>query len=146
MTASICTEPDVYLGQCCDKNAIWSVVLSDGTTVFQDDYRPEVYPESAWVRLKQYCKETGLYIKSMKVAFRSHEVDVGEEEDGVYFCKGASAFMTSNITNELYIVGTLNDGVLRVEKWKVPELIKEGTELRNASIAGDCLISRHGKE
>ena len=54
--------------------------------------------------------------------------------------------MTSNITNELYIVGTLNDGVLRVEKWKVPELIKEGTELRNASIAGDCLISRHGKE
>lgn len=146
MTASICTEPDVYLGQCCDKSVIWSVVLSDGTTVFQDDYRPGVYPESAWIRLKQHCQDTGLFIKSMKVAFRSHEIDIGEDADGFYFCKGASAFMTSNITNELYIVGTLNDGMLRVEKWKVPELIKEGTELRNATIAGDCLISRHDKE
>ena len=54
--------------------------------------------------------------------------------------------MTSNITNELYIVGTLNDGMLRVEKWKVPELIKVGAELRTATTAGDCLISRHDKE
>ena len=114
--------------------------------IASDDDREGDFHPSAWIRLKQYCKETGLYIKSMKIAFRSHEVDVGEEADGFYFCKGASAFMTSNITNELYIIGTLNDGVLRVEKWKVPELIKEGTELRNASIAGDCLISRHGKE
>ena len=146
MTVKVCVEPDIYLGQYCDKNCIWIVELSNGQTVFQDDSRPDVYPESAWIRLKQYCKNENVYIDSMRLQFRSNEIDIGSGADGYYFCKGVSAFMTTNITNHLYIAGILDNDVVRVSRWKVPELIKEGTELRNPDLAGDCLISKYGKK
>ena len=44
---------DPYISAYADSNPIWIVKLSNGETVYQDDGRPDVEPESAWLRLKQ---------------------------------------------------------------------------------------------
>ena len=69
MTTSVfvATELDDYVSVYADSNPIWMVTLSNGEHVYQDDNRPNVYPESAWRRLKIYCEENDLHITEMKI-------------------------------------------------------------------------------
>ena len=142
MTSLVCKEPDPYFGQYSDSNAYWLVTLSNKETIYQDDGRPGLEIESAWIRLKQYCLENELYIVDMRVNFRSNSHLVGEFAEGFYFCKGVSGTLYSANSNNLYITGTLKGSVVEVTKWKVPELLSEGSEYRNPAFAGDCLISK----
>ena len=57
---------DPYISAYADSNPIWIVKLSNGETVYQDDGRPDVEPESAWLRLKQYCEDNNLHKTNMK--------------------------------------------------------------------------------
>ena len=60
-------ELNEYVSVYADSHPIWMVTLSNGESVYQDDYRPNVYPESAWIRLKIYCEENDLHITDMKI-------------------------------------------------------------------------------
>ena len=142
---SVCTEVDMYVGKFSDSNAMWIVELSNGEKVFQDDGRPGLKEHSAWIRLKYYCTENNLYIKSMKLKFRSHEIDIGKDDEGHYFCKGVSGLMFDDDTRHLYMAGALKEnGSLLVRSWMVPELEPEASEPRDATQAGECLISKNG--
>lgn len=142
---SVCTKIDPYVGEFSDGNAMWVVELSDGEVVFQDDGRPGVKEHSAWIRLREHCEDNDLYIKSMKIKFRSNEIEIGTGDEGYYFCKGVSGQMFGGSTRHLYMAGALkNNGSLLVRSWLVPELIPEASEPRNPDLAGECLISKNG--
>src|SRR5688500_10269504 len=70
----------------------WVAVLSNGETVYQDDDRPGIKPESAWIRLGNYVNNRGLHIVALSFQFRSHVISLPENADGYYFAKGALAF------------------------------------------------------
>tara|TARA_Y100001963_G_scaffold58553_1_gene81914 strand:+ start:16480 stop:16929 length:450 start_codon:yes stop_codon:yes gene_type:complete len=135
---------DSYINAYADSNPIWIVKLSNGETVYQDDGRPDVKPESAWLRLKQYCEENNLYITNMKLKNRSNQVDLGSDHDGYFFCKVAGSFMFSGDTNHSFKIGYLNDGRLRVRKWNLPAILPEAFEDRDLKGSGEMLIYKKG--
>lgn len=126
--------------------ARWEAWLSDGTHVFMDDYRPGVEPHSAWERLGVHCKENGLYIVDMIIRFRSHVESMGQNKDGYFFCKGVTASLGKSL--ETFLTGTLDDGILVVQKWLVPSLTREkflddtDEQVRSVDDAGLCLIRK----
>jgi hypothetical protein len=80
----------------------------------------------------------------MKLKFRSHEIDIGKDDEGYYFCKGVSGLMFDDDTRHLYMAGALKEnGSLLVRSWMVPELEPEASEPRDATQAGECLISKN---
>ncbi|MAF25438.1 hypothetical protein CL634_07680 [bacterium] len=135
---------DQYVNQYGDKNPIWVVTLSNDETIYQDDNRPGVKPESAWIRLKSYCQENGLHITSMKIKNRSHVVEVDSDCDGYFFCKGAGGFMFGDTTYLSFSIGTLQDGELKVRRWSLPEIEPSTIEFRDPDEAGDMLICKKG--
>lgn len=138
----ICTQHDNYIVEYQENNPSWTVTLESGLTVFQDDLRPGVEPHSAWERLYNYCHLNNDYVKSMTIRFRSNVHHISDNADGYYFSKGARGLLCSTRTINLFFVGTLNQGILRVQCWKVPEMLPEAIEERNIEKAGLCLISR----
>ena len=140
---SISTSIDGYINQYADSNPIWIVTLSDGTTVYQDDDRPNTKPHSAWERLGIHCKKNNLHITGMKIKNRSHVEVVGEGGDGYYFCKCAGKFMFGDKTNHAFIVGVLENGELRVRHWSLPEIVPDQFEIRDPAEAGICLIAKN---
>jgi hypothetical protein len=139
----ICTTKDNYVTNYQENNASWIVWLYSGLVVYQDDLRPGLYPPSAWERLYYYCHETGDYIKEMQIKFRSNAHRLTPEADGYYFSKGARGALCLPRTIGLFFVGTLNDEVLLVRPWKVPEMMPELFEERDPQKAGICLISKN---
>ena len=135
---------DPYISAYADSNPIWIVKLSNGETVYQDDGRPDVEPESAWLRLKQYCEDNNLHITNMKLKNRSNQVDLGSDHDGYFFCKVAGSFMFSGGTNHSFKIGYLNDGRLRVRKWILPAILPEAFEDRDLKDSGEMLIYKKG--
>jgi len=138
----ICTKRDNYVANYQEGNPSWIVKLSSGLAIFQDDLRPGVTPLSAWERLYNHCKDTGDYITSMKIKFRSNGHQLPENADGYYFSKGARGGLSLSRTIQLFFVGTLNQGILKVTCWKTPEMMPETTEERDPTKAGICLISK----
>jgi hypothetical protein len=104
----ICTERDNYIVNYQECNPSWIVRLSSGLAVFQDDGRPGVTPESAWLRLRAHCQETGDYITEMKIKFRSNVHVLPANADGYYFSKGARGGLSMTRTMQLFFVGVLN--------------------------------------
>lgn len=123
-------DPDYAEG-----NPRWQVILNNDETIYSDNNNP-----SAWIRLDKYCKDKGLHISSMSFGFRSNMVHLPANADGYFFCKGARGLMGADRTLQLFIVGTLQNGVLSVQYWKVPEMLPEQTEERDPTGAGECLI------
>jgi len=136
----ICTELDQYAQDYQELYPSWVVWLNNGTTVFQDDNRPGVEPHSAWNRLHSHCLYTGEYITSMQIKFRSNAYMLPQNADGYYFSKGVRAGFSNTKTLQLFFVGILNQGVLNVTCWKVPEMMKEKTEEREVDENNICLI------
>lgn len=139
-------EVDSWLEDYMLSNPCWIVKLSNGETVIQDDDRPNVKPRSAWERLGYYCGMNGLYIDEMNLRFRSHIEHVGKDADGFFFCLGVFGGLQKSFNS--YLTGTLQDGILEVVKWQVPELIKvpfideKMVQRRNPDEAGICLIRK----
>tara|TARA_Y100001938_G_scaffold88159_1_gene120784 strand:+ start:1902 stop:2378 length:477 start_codon:yes stop_codon:yes gene_type:complete len=137
-------EFDDYIVGYADSNPIWIATLSNGETIYQDDDRPNVEPPSAWVRLKAYCEENNLHITNLKVRNRTHIEEVGSDYDGYFFCKGAGALMFSDYVIHTYSIGVLKGESLKVQTWRLPELVPERFEERDPYQSPDCLITKKG--
>ena len=146
MTSStfVSTELDSYVSIYADSNPIWTVTLSNGESVYQDDDRPDVYPESAWARLKIYCEENDLHITDMKIRNKGNVQSIESNCDGYFFCKGAGAFLFGGETVHSFVIGVLKDNTLHVRKWRLPELIFEMEERRDPSKSTESLIVKKG--
>ena len=137
-------ELDDYIIKYADSNPIWIATLSNGETIYQDDDRPNVEPASAWVRLKQYCEENNFYITNLKIRNRTHIEEVGSDYDGYFFCKGAGALMFSDFVVHTYNIGVLEGEKLKVQIWRLPELLPERFEERDPYQSPECLITKKG--
>jgi hypothetical protein len=54
------------------RQALWRAELSDGRVVVMDDGRPGVSPDSAWLRLAEEVRRTGVRIRRLWPQFRSN--------------------------------------------------------------------------
>ncbi|MAZ56610.1 hypothetical protein CL653_02365 [bacterium] len=120
---------------------VWVATLSNGEEIYQDD---GAYPEeerSAWIRLANYCKQNKLGIDVLKARFKSHEIEVGRNVDGFYFCKAIMGSMGSSVCTHYYILGAVKKDVVTKTKWVVPEFISEEEYTDPLSECNtDCLI------
>ena len=128
--STVCRQADGYV---LDRWH-WFVTLNNGETVFQDDYRPGLAEPMAWRRLRSYCRENNLSITSLKLRFRSHvETPLPDNQKGYFFAHNAMSLvgLTGSIrdgvtsTLDFCLLGYIEraTGLLRVTRWKVPELI-----------------------
>lgn len=120
---------------------IWIAGLENGETIYQDDYRPGMEPQSAWLRLRKYCYENDTYITSLVLKFRSHTELVAENAEGYYFARGVmgSPFWKQSV--QQYVTGVVNCGNVPIRVWRVPELIVMEEELRELDkVNKECLI------
>ena len=141
----ICTEPDLYVAQMFEWGTVWVATLSDGSVVYQDDDRENVEPDSAWERLGMHCRETGEHVVDFYVQNGTNKIDLGKDKDGYYFCKGAGGFLYGGgHTHHSYVCGVLEDGILGITSYNVPELTVQFKETRDPEQAGICLISKQG--
>lgn len=145
---TVCLKQDEYvtdLEQGC-MTASWRARLSNGDVVIQDDDRPGMDPPQAWLRLQDYVRKNGLSITKIWLQFRSNiQADIlPENADGYYFCKQALSFLHGSKTFHFYILGSLQNGKLVVQRWKVPELVLVEKEERDPATAGVCLILNPG--
>jgi len=139
----ICTEVDQFIVEYQEMYPSWIVWLDSGLVVYQDDYRQNVKPYSAWERLGTYCKQNDDHIVNMVIQFRTNQHPLPTSADGYYFSKGARGGFSMSKTMKLFFVGTLQQDKLSVTCWKVPEMLQELTEERNPNEAGICLIKRN---
>ena len=142
----ICTTWDDWLQEQKELVTLWTVRLTDGTEVYQDDGRPGIKPESAWTRLKNYCEQNDLGIDFMRISFRRNNKDVGHGADGFFFCKSLLCGIMASKGTYYYVVGTINDGVLTTTKWEVPSLLDNNTEERDINEYNDCIIWKPEKK
>jgi hypothetical protein len=121
---TVCTQDDEYVRE----RPRWTVELSNGDVVYQDDDRPGVEPASAWLRLRSHLAATGLRIRAMWLQFRSNRVRVGPEyADGYFFANMAFGVLQFNGRQEWrrgFVVGVYSEphGELWAYTFKVPEL------------------------
>jgi|TARA_R110000824_G_scaffold363432_2_gene551417 hypothetical protein len=142
---NICTAPDLYTAQLFEKQSVWVATLSTGEDVIQDDDREGAEPPSAWLRLGQHCKENDCYITDMYIQNGTNKIEMEKGADGYYFCKSAGGFLYGGDTIHSYIIGVLNEGVLRVTSWGVPQLTSDFAETRDVNdVPIECLITKKG--
>jgi hypothetical protein len=135
-------KDDEYTLNLMEGGGRWVVTLNDGNRVYQDDDRPEMNPKSAWERLGLVCEANKLYIVDMYLQFRSHLEHLPSNADGYYFAKSIMGSFGSDKNWHFYVVGTLKNGILKVDTWKLPELIINESEERSIEDAGINLIRR----
>lgn len=136
-----------------DKDStIWICKLSDGSTAYMDDNRPDHYRDS-WSRLRKYCYETGIYVKNMSFKFRSHIENIYTDENnqlisGFFFTKAALFGIASKKTENRFVGGVLIDNILYTKKFVVPELVLVEEEARNPETYWDLIIkcTNHNQE
>tara|TARA_R110000751_G_scaffold289780_1_gene396064 strand:- start:651 stop:1067 length:417 start_codon:yes stop_codon:yes gene_type:complete len=115
---TICTnKEDKFLKE----KTIWIASLSDGTVVYQDDYRKGADPGSSWLRLKVHVEDNGLHIEKISIRFRSHTEEVPEGE--YYHFAKSIACMVGETQEDYFVLGIFNEGRM-VRKWySVPSII-----------------------
>lgn len=120
----VCTQPDDFVLSFSDfGKAMWVAELSNGEHVFQDDDRPGTDPGSAWLRLKEYVESNKLSILGMRLEFRSNVIYMPTNVEGYFFRKALLAAFFSTKSIHYYVVGTLENGIVKGRYWKVPELL-----------------------
>lgn len=127
---SICTQYDSFL----DDKPFWRVNLSNGATVFQDDYRPGLLEHSAWTRLRNYIHTNpNIAITNMLLQFRSHVVLIANQQDLYYFSKGVLA--NPRFSQECFIAGcdSIHAGDVKICWYSIPELEIVDQEVRKVN-------------
>jgi hypothetical protein len=135
-------EEDEWLRDRYEDSSRWIVHLSNGERVIQDDGRPGVTPESAWLRLQKYCEINKVHIKSMYVQFRSHIEHMPNDRDGYYFCKAILGEWGATRAVQMYNIGSVCNNQVEVIKWRIPELIPFGDEVRTIEECEKFIIWR----
>jgi len=138
----VCRELDSYVNNFFDiRQPIWIAYLSNGETIYQDDGRPGFYPASAWLRLKNYCRQKEVYIVGMEVQFRSNKLQVPRDADGYFFTKACGVWIGQDST-EQYGIGTLDraSGIVHVDYFQIPELCIANTMKKFVEDCEDKLI------
>ena len=74
----------------------------------------------------------------MHFQFRSHREHLPSNADGYFFCK--SAIGSWNMTWEYFLGGVVQNDIVHVTRWKVPELVVEAEEERDREKCLECLI------
>lgn len=137
-------EEDDWLRERYESEVRWIATLSNGERIIQDDYRPDVLPQSAWLRLKKYCELNSVNIESMYLQFRSHIEHVPAGKQGYYFCRAVLGEWGAPKSFNMYNVGVVHDnGDVEVTKWRTPELIPIGSEIRTIEECKDLLICKY---
>jgi hypothetical protein len=126
----VCTAEDAFTKDWYWRKPRWEAVLSDGTTVIQDDGRPGLEP-SAWLRLARHCWENGLRVRSLSVRFRSNVVRAVPDDAPGYFFRNCVKKWLSGHTVRSLLVGWLGEGGVRVTRLRVPDLVVLGEEVRD---------------
>lgn len=135
---SICTQEDEFVLE----KPHWIAHLSNGEKVYQDDGREGVEPQAAWLRLREYCRQTNISVVDLALRFRSHyEAPLPKNRDGYFFVNKAVRWSGSDTFSFMLIgcVDELQEKVF-VQTWKVPELYKVGEEYRTFENTYETLI------
>lgn len=136
-------EEDDYVRELQDskRKAPWRAELSDGRVAVMDDGRPGVRPHSAWLRLADFLKGTGLRVRRLWLGFRSnqHRGILPLDADGYYFRYQAVRYIGEE-QMDFVLLGALNSGNLVVQRWQVPEMVLVDVEARDPAGAGPSLI------
>ena len=113
----ICTDPnDKFLKE----KTIWIAELSDGSTVFQDDDRPNAKPASAWRRLQAHVEDNGLYISKLSIRSRDHTEEIPEAAQ-YHFSKSIGCLVGAEEEHH-YIISLLYSEGLERRWYKMPEV------------------------
>ena len=108
----------------------WEVTLSDGSKKYSCD-DPQ---EQSWRILKEYCLQHNLKITDMSVGFRSNVKHLPSNKEGYFFrrMERGSLFQDGEqSTQSIFLVGFIHENKIHVSKYKVPEMILEGTHERD---------------
>lgn len=135
-----CFEGDEYIADIYEHLSMWRVRLNNGHYVYQDCWRRG---SSSWINLKSFCEAHRLYITEMRVSFRNCYHHLPSGADGYYFINSAGCIWGVEKTFHYYVVGILRDGIIQVERVRVPELIIEEQEIRQINEETlECLIQK----
>ena len=137
---------DTYVNVYGDSHPMWIAKLSNGETIYQDDGRPEVEPASAWLRLKDYCDQEKIHVKSLLLKNKSNQIVAVEDDDndGIFLTKAAGAFLFGDETLQFFNVGVIKDGKAYLTKWKMPDMTKDVQEQREPKDCVEVSILRAG--
>lgn len=117
-----------------EDKVIWKAHLCNGEVIYQDDDRTDIH--SAWIRLSNYIKETGLTIKAIELKFRSNGLVVPIGPFGCMFSKAIGKDWDGDVPDYFYVVGDFASPNNVFCRWfRVPELIEFKSELRELE---DC--------
>jgi hypothetical protein len=115
----VCFENDAFVN--AGENTIWIAELSDGSVVYQDDYRPCEAEPSAWLRLCEYCRQNNLGVRKFYLQFRSHVENIELDGERLFWIKGLRRG-SGTVEKHQYVTGVVKNGVLERTWWRIPEL------------------------
>ena len=124
---------------------VWIATLSNNEEIYQDDGAHEGLEPSAWIRLKEYCKEQELYLTNLQLRFKSHVVGSEPLAEGYFFCKAILGSLFSSSCTHYYVIGHMDKSdTIHKTKFIVPELIEEEKEkLLLIDCTEDCVILKN---
>ena len=103
--------------------------------IFCDEMIGVIFDVSDWLEAKRYCESNSAKIKVMEIRFRSNveNIDVAEG-DSLFFKTGAVAQIGASInTFNSFLVGKYKDSMLKLKKYRLPEIEKYAEEERELS-------------
>jgi len=124
---------------------VWVATLSNNEEIYQDDGAHEDLEPSAWIRLKEYCKELDLHLTNLQLRFKSHVVGTEPSAEGYFFCKAILGSLFASSCTHYYVAGHMDENnIIHKTKFVVPELIEEGKEeLLLKDCTEDCVILKN---
>lgn len=124
---------DPYISSIYYNEPIWVALLSDNTKVYMDNNNPIYEETSAWLRLKTYCQNNNLNIKSLTFQFRSNIIKpLPEDAEGYFFRNGLMGF-PNGLNIGLFFAGYLKDEKVYITRIGVPEMLIIENEIRDIS-------------
>lgn len=113
----------------------WEATLSNGVKCYHDPSIP-----SSWQELKKYCEEESLKVKELKIGFRSNVIDIPSDKEGYFFRMMERHQCFGTDTMYLFVVGYVEDNVIKTRKYKVPEMTLDDIEERNIDEYKESII------
>lgn len=133
----ICTTFTERYNDFWEHNPRWEAVLDDDTKVYQDDYLN--HSKSSWERLGEYCKKNNRRIKYFRCGFRDNVITLPENKSGYFFKRMVRGYF-GGTTRNFFLVGYVQDGIIIINKYSVPEFILDEETTRELDLEDPSLI------